>query len=140
MDRSPTGGTPTGEHHPPWQDGGTKYGPATPGGYTRTIRVHSEGRAGGGLWDHEVGGGGESLVTQYQPLTEDGMKLSTVSRRSAEYVRSVPKLDPARLTPSELKVWGDLQAGHAVEWIAGHRQMRRTTVTRIMDRLKAGGL
>lgn len=132
-----------GEHHPPWIDGGVTYGPETPGAYTRSLKVHAEGRAGGGLWDHEVGGGGEVTATVHLYATHDerGRRVTTVSRRSVEYVAAVrPRLDPDTLSPTELRVWADLVAGHAVEWIAGHRGMRRSTVKRIMDKLRAGGL
>lgn len=135
-------GIPSGEQHPPWQEGATAYGPETPGAYARAIRTFGESVAGGGFWDHERGGGGEVLVPAhlYAP-TGERRRLSTVSRRSAQFVERVrPRLDATQLSPSEIRVWQDLEQGHAVEWIASHRGMRRDSVKRIMDKLRAGGL
>lgn len=134
-------GIPSGEQHPPWQEGGRTYGPETPGAYDRSLKVHAEGRPGGGLWDHDIGGGGEVINPPHLYAPTGERRLSTMSRRSSEYVSQVrPRLDPTTLSPSELRVWSDLEQGHAIGWIASHRGMRRDSVKRIMDKLKAGGL
>ena len=135
-------GIPSGEQHPPWQDGERRYGPDTPGAYDRSLKTHAEGRAGGGLWDHEVGGGGEVVVVEhlYAPVGER-KRVSTISKESARFVAKVrQRLDVSMLSPSELRVWGDLEQGHSVEWIARHRGLRRESVERIKVKLAAGGM
>lgn len=45
-------GIPDGDEHPPWVDGGEKYGPANPTTYVKDIKAHMERD----YWDHEAAG------------------------------------------------------------------------------------